>query len=104
MGVLLAAALPLCLACRLLGLLSRSKSAGVFALAALPYAEAMTYFARALGASRTGKLETTRAAIDSLASIQRRLTAKDEDHWAEQVAIQQLVARASSFRWADPQR
>ena len=96
-------------------------SAGVFALAAIParwalersawgeaaalqpkasdypYAEAMTYFARALGASHTGDLAKAKAAIDSLASIQQRLSAKGEGYWAEQVAIQQLAARA----WLD---
>ncbi|MGH7718108.1 MAG: hypothetical protein ACREON_04595, partial [Gemmatimonadaceae bacterium] len=96
-------------------------SAGVFALAAIParwalerrawaeaaalepkpsaypYAEAMTYFARALGASRTGNLDKTKTAIDSLASIEQRLRAKGEGYWAEQVAIQHLAARA----WLD---
>ena len=93
-------------------------SAGVFALAAIParwalersawteatalepkasafpYTEAMTYFARALGASHTGDLPKAKAAIDSLASIQQRLTAKGEVYWAEQVAIQNLAAQA----------
>jgi hypothetical protein len=96
-------------------------SAGVFALAAIParwalersawteaaalepkasaypYAEAMTYFVRALGASHTGDLAKARGSIDSLASIQQRLSAKGEGYWAEQVAIQNLAARA----WLD---
>jgi hypothetical protein len=96
-------------------------SAGVFALAAIParwalergawaeaaalepkasafpYTEAMTYFARALGASHTGDLARAKAAIDSLASIQQRLSAKGEGYWAEQVAIQNLEAQA----WLD---
>jgi hypothetical protein len=96
-------------------------SAGVFALAAIParwalersawteaaalepkasaypYTEAMTYFARALGASHTGDLPKAKAAVDSLASIQQRLSAKGEGYWAEQVAIQNLAARA----WLD---
>lgn len=96
-------------------------SAGVFALAAIParwvfersawaeaaalepkasafpYTEAMTYLARSLGASHTGDLAKARASIDSLASIQQRLSAKGETYWAEQVAIQQLAARA----WLD---
>jgi hypothetical protein len=96
-------------------------SAGVFALAAIParwalersawaeaaaleprasaypYTEAMTYFARALGASRTGDLAKAKAAIDSLASIQQRLTTAGEGYWAEQVAIQHLAARG----WLD---
>ncbi len=96
-------------------------SAGVFALAAIParwtlersawseaaaleprstdfpYAEAMTYFARAVGASHTGDLTKARASVDSLASIQKRLSAKGEAYWAEQVAIQELGAEA----WLD---
>ena len=96
-------------------------SAGVFALAAIParwalersawseaaalepkasafpYTEAMTYFARALGASHTGDLVKAKAAIDSLASIQQRLSTKGEAYWAEQVAIQNLEAQA----WLD---
>src|SRR5206468_6515983 len=79
-------------------------SAGVFALAAIParwalersawaeaaalephasdypYTEAMTYFARALGASHTGDLAKARGGIDSLASIQQRLSAKGEGY------------------------
>jgi tetratricopeptide (TPR) repeat protein len=93
-------------------------SAGVFALAAIParwvlerkawaeaaaleprasafpYTEAMTYFARALGASHTGDFAKAKSSIDSLGSIQQRLTAKGEAYWAEQVAIQNLEARA----------
>jgi tetratricopeptide (TPR) repeat protein len=96
-------------------------SAGVFALAAIParwalernawteaaalapktttvpYADAMTHFARALGASRVGDLAKARVSIDSLAAIQRRLIATKEVYWAEQVAIQQLGAQA----WLD---
>jgi tetratricopeptide (TPR) repeat protein len=64
---------------------------------AYPYAEAMTYFARSLGASHTGDLPRARMAIDSLAAIQQRLGATGEGYWAEQVAIQQLAARA----WLD---
>jgi hypothetical protein len=96
-------------------------SAGVFALAAIParwvlerrawaeaaalepeasaypYTEAMTYLARSLGASHSGDLAKSRNSIDSLASIQQRLSAKGEAYWAEQVAIQNLEARA----WLD---
>ena len=59
-----------------------------------PYTEAMTYFARALGASHTGDLANARTAIDSLASIQQRLSTANEAYWAEQVAIQHLGAQA----------
>jgi hypothetical protein len=64
---------------------------------AFPHTEAMTYFARALGASHTGDLVKAKASIDSLASIQQRLSAKGEAYWAEQVAIQHLGAQA----WLD---
>jgi len=93
-------------------------SAGIFALAAIParwalereawgeaaalepkrsaypYADAMTYFARALGASHTGDLKKAKSAVDSLGSIQRQLTASGEAYWAEQVAIENLAAEA----------
>lgn len=61
---------------------------------AWPYAEAMTWFARALGAAHTRDLSGAEEAIDSLGSIQHRLTAEGETYWAGQVAIQQLGARA----------
>ncbi|MEJ7758024.1 MAG: hypothetical protein WKF55_00395 [Gemmatimonadaceae bacterium] len=96
-------------------------SAGVFALAAIParyalereawaeaarlepkasafpWTEAMTHFARALGASRTGDMAKARGSIDSLATIRDRLAARDEPYWREQVAIQHIAAHA----WLD---
>ncbi len=96
-------------------------SAGVFALAAIParwalerrefveaaslepkasaypWTEAMTWFARALGAARTGDLAKAKTSIDSLGAIQARLSEKGEAYWAEQVAIQHLGAQA----WLD---
>ena len=92
--------------------------AGVFALAAIParyalergkwadaarlvpqpsrflYADALTHFANALGAARTGDAEATRAAIDALASIKHRLTAQGEVYWAGQAEIQRRSAGA----------
>jgi tetratricopeptide (TPR) repeat protein len=93
-------------------------SAGVFALAAIParyalerrdwkgaaalqptasafpYAEAMTYLTRALGASHLGDKSLARSSIDSLNAIQKRLLST-EPYWAEQVAIQALEAAAA---------
>jgi tetratricopeptide (TPR) repeat protein len=93
-------------------------SAGVFALAAIParwvlerrdwrggarlepvpskfpYAEAMSYFARALGASHTGALDDARQSIAALAGIRDRLTQAKEAYWAEQVGIQHDSATA----------
>jgi hypothetical protein len=93
-------------------------SAGVFALAAIParyalerrawaeaaaltptasafpYAEAMTWFARALGAAHLRRPAAAREAADSLAAIRERLAAGGETYWAEQVAIERLGAQA----------
>ena len=59
-----------------------------------PYAEAMTHFARALGAAHTGDLAKARESVDSLASVQKILEGKGEQYWAEQTAILDLAARA----------
>ena len=96
-------------------------SAGVFALAAIParyalerrawteaaalqpktsafpYTEALTHFARALGAAHSGDAITAQTSIDSLEAFRARLAAAGEAYWAEQVAIQRLGAVA----WLD---
>jgi hypothetical protein len=59
-----------------------------------PYADAMTHFARAIGAAHTGALDTAKASVAALADIQQSLVAKNEPYWAEQVAIQHLAAHA----------
>jgi len=64
---------------------------------AFPWADAITYFARALGAARLGDTARARASVDALASIRVRLATMGEAYWAEQVAIQQLGAEA----WID---
>jgi len=93
-------------------------SAGIFALAAIParwvlerrdwaaaarlearpskfpYTEAMTHFARALGASHTGALADARQSVAALTDIQQRLAQANEAYWAEQVAIQRDGAAA----------
>ena len=87
-------------------------SAGVYALAAIParwvlerrdwkaaaalkpapskypYTEAITYFARALGATHTGALDDARATVTTLEGISKQLASANEGYWAEQVAIQ----------------
>ncbi len=60
----------------------------------VPYADAMSWFARALGASHTGDTARARAAIDTLDHIQQRLASSAEPYWAEQVEIQSLGAQA----------
>ena len=93
-------------------------SAGVFALAAIParwalehrdwkaaaalepastkfpHAEAMTYFARALGAAHTGAFADARASIAALEKIRDGLAQANETYWAEQVGIQREGAAA----------
>jgi tetratricopeptide (TPR) repeat protein len=93
-------------------------SAGVFALAAIParyalergawaeaaklephpskypYTEALTYFARAIGAAHTGDTATVRASIEALQKIQQQLTAANEAYWAGQLEIQHRAATA----------
>jgi tetratricopeptide (TPR) repeat protein len=96
-------------------------SAGVFALAAIParyavergawkhaaalpvarsdypFADAVTWFARALGAARAGDTIAVGIATDTLSALQKRLADAGEAYWAEQVAIQHLGASA----WRD---
>ncbi|HWF84587.1 MAG TPA: tetratricopeptide repeat protein [Vicinamibacterales bacterium] len=93
-------------------------SAGVFALAAIParyalergawadaaklvprpsrylYAGALTYFAKAIGAARTGDAAATRSALEALQTIRDRLMEQKEVYWAEQTEIQRRSASA----------
>ena len=59
-----------------------------------PWAEAMTHFARALGASHSGALDDARKSIAALKDISDRLVEAKEAYWAEQVAIQHEGALA----------
>jgi tetratricopeptide (TPR) repeat protein len=56
------------------------------------YAEAITHFARAVGAARSGDLETARVAVAKLASIQSALAGQKGFDWATQVEIQRRAA------------
>jgi hypothetical protein len=59
-----------------------------------PQTEAVTQFARGIGAAHLGRLDMARAAIDALAQLRDGLTASGEGYWAEQVDIQWRCARA----------
>lgn len=61
---------------------------------AYPYADAMTYFARSIGASRSGHSGDAKLPIDSLIVIEQRLASMNEPYLAEQTAIQRLAAQA----------
>jgi tetratricopeptide (TPR) repeat protein len=93
-------------------------SAGIFALAAIParyalergawaeaarleprpskfpYTEALTYFARAIGAAHITDTATVRSSIEALQRIQIQLTQAKESYWAEQTDIQRRSASA----------
>jgi tetratricopeptide (TPR) repeat protein len=57
-----------------------------------PSAEAIVHFARAVGAARSGDLETAGAAVAKLAAIQRGLQGQKGFDWATQVEIQRRAA------------
>jgi hypothetical protein len=58
------------------------------------YVDAITHFARALGAARSGRPEAAQADIAKLAELRDRLRAAKDAYWAEQVEIQWLAATA----------
>lgn len=55
-----------------------------------PYSDAVTWFARGLGAARAGRAVAARNAARQLAAIHRRLIEAHEGYWALQVEIQQI--------------
>jgi len=60
----------------------------------LPYTEAVTYFARALGAARSGDLTAARASVAKLDELRAREAQMNEPYWTEQIAIQMRAASA----------
>jgi hypothetical protein len=59
-----------------------------------PAADAITYFARAMGSARSGALESARKDIEQLRRIRDELVQSKQDYWAEQVEIQRNAAAA----------
>src|SRR4051812_42400903 len=60
----------------------------------LPHVQAMTHFARALGAARSGNPEAAKADIAKLTELRDKLIAAKDGYWSEQVDIQAKVASA----------
>ena len=58
------------------------------------WTEANLYFARALGASHTGKIEAAKKDVQRLTSIRDTLTENNDKYWADQVDIQRETAAA----------
>ena len=61
---------------------------------AYPPARSITYFARALGAARSGNSAAARGEISHLDDIERQLTSANDDYWAGQTRIQRQAAAA----------
>jgi tetratricopeptide (TPR) repeat protein len=58
------------------------------------YADAMTWFARALGAARMGDVAAAQAAVGELQKSIDKTTESKETYWIEQVTIQKVAATA----------
>ena len=61
-----------------------------------PYTEAMTHFARALGAARGGNAAEAHADIERITALRDDLTAAKNLYWANEVEVMRL----SSLAWA----
>jgi hypothetical protein len=59
-----------------------------------PYTDAMTHFARAIGAARSGDPDAAKVDTAKLAEIRDRLRERKDAYWAEQVDIQWQAASA----------
>jgi tetratricopeptide (TPR) repeat protein len=58
------------------------------------FVDAITHFARALGAARSGNLDAAKADVAMLAELREKLRATNDVYWTEQVDIQWQVANA----------
>ena len=61
-----------------------------------PYTDAMTWFARGMGAARLGHAAAANEAATALRQIQERLSKANEPYWAQQVEIQATAVSAWS--------
>jgi tetratricopeptide (TPR) repeat protein len=59
-----------------------------------PAAEAVTHFARAIGAARSGNFAAAQSDIDRLKELRAGLEQAKQSYWAEQVEVQILGAQA----------
>jgi hypothetical protein len=59
-----------------------------------PYADAMTWFVRGLGAARLGRAQAADESAVALEQIRERLSKAGENYWAQQVEIQEVTVRA----------
>src|SRR5260370_4246581 len=59
-----------------------------------PAADAITYFARAMGSVRRGGLDNARQDVEQLRRIKEQLVQAQQDYWAQQVEIHPSAAAA----------
>jgi len=59
-----------------------------------PAAEAITHFARAMGAARSGDAAAAQADIEKLKTLREGLLKANQGYWAEQIEVQVLGAQA----------
>ncbi len=59
-----------------------------------PYTDAMTWFARGIGAARLGQAAAAKESAIALRQIQEHLLKANEPYWARQVEIQELAVAA----------
>jgi len=59
-----------------------------------PYTDAITWFARGMGAARLGQAAAANESAAALQQIRERLSKAGESYWARQVEIQELAVRA----------
>jgi len=82
-----------------------NRFSGPYALAAIParyavepskypFADALTYFARALGAARSGDPASADSDVQQLAQLRDTLKAAKNDYWATEVEVSRLGASA----------
>jgi hypothetical protein len=61
---------------------------------AFPFADAITWFARGMGAARSGDTLVSAEAVSQLARLRDALTQKNEAYWSQQVEIQRRAVAA----------
>jgi hypothetical protein len=60
----------------------------------MPFIDAITHFARAVGAARSGQVTPAKVDAERLAALRSALVEKKDDYWAQQVDIQHRAALA----------
>jgi tetratricopeptide (TPR) repeat protein len=66
----------------------------IFPWDTIPYAEASAWYARGLGAARSGNVTVARDASAKLAALKATMVAKQDPYWPNQIEIQRLATDA----------